>query len=248
MIGIGTVMIRISLVGIFLLIYFILSLIVLPVEWLIGKVSKKARDYSCFYMVRGAFKVVLLISGTKVNIKGLENLPKNQAVLYVANHRSFFDIVIAYSLVPPLTGFVSKKEVKKIPLLSHWMVLMNCLFLDRDNIKEGLKTILQGIENVKKGISVFIFPEGTRSKTDDGLQSFKEGSLKIAEKTNCPIIPVAFSNTSAAFEDQFPKIKKANVTVEFGQPIHVSELSKDEKKFIGAYAHDKIEEMLKNNK
>lgn len=241
-------MIRISLVALFLGLYFILSLVILPLEWLIGKINRKARDFSSFYMVRGAFKVVLFLSGTKINIKGLENLPKNQSVLYVANHRSFFDIVIAYSLVPPLTGFVSKKEVKKIPLLSHWMILMNCLFLDRDNIKEGLKTILQGIENVKNGISVFIFPEGTRAKTNDGLQPFKEGSLKIAEKTNCPIIPVAFSNTSAAFEDQFPKIKKAHVTIEFGQPINLNELSKEEKKFIGAYAHDKIEEMIKNNK
>ena len=80
--------------------------------------------------------------------------------------------------------------MEKIPILRTWMANVNCLFLDRKNIKEGLKTILQGIEKVKNGISIWIFPEGTRNTNEDitELLPFKEGSLKIAEKSGCPVI------------------------------------------------------------
>lgn len=93
--------------------------------------------------------------------EGSGNIPEDTAVLYVGNHRSYFDILAGYTTVPTLLGFVAKKEMEKIPLLRTWMVNVNCLFLDRKNIKEGLKTILQGIEKVKNGVSIWIFPEGT---------------------------------------------------------------------------------------
>ena len=67
-------------------------------------------------------------------------------MLYVGNHRSYFDILVGYTKVPGLMGFVAKKEMEKIPLLSKWMLNVNCLFLDRNNIKRRFKTILAGIE------------------------------------------------------------------------------------------------------
>lgn len=82
-----------------------------------------------------------------------------------------------------------------------------CLFLDRNDTREGLKTILEGIDYIKKGISIVIFPEGTTSHTLD-LLPFKEGSFKFAEKTGCKIIPMVQNNTRACFENQFPRIKK----------------------------------------
>ena len=90
---------------------------------------------------------------------------------------------------------------------------MNCLFLDRENMKESLKVILQGIEYIKEGHSIFIMPEGTRNQ-GEGLLPFKEGSLKMAEKTGCAIIPVALSNTDAVFERQKPWVKKAHVIIQ----------------------------------
>lgn len=86
---------------------------------------------------------------------------------------------------------------------------LHCLFLDRDNIKEGMKTILTAIEKAKNGISICIFPEGTRNKTSDTFLPFHEGSFKIAEKAGVPIIPMTIVNSAAVFEDQFPKIKSA---------------------------------------
>ncbi len=240
-------MIRLILTAIFLLIFFIISLVLFLFEYILGLFSRNLRDRTSYAIVQLAFKIIIFISGAKIIVKGFDNIPKNQSVLYVGNHRSFFDIVISYSMVPPLTGFVSKKEIKKVPILSTWMKLMNCLFLDRDNIKEGLKTILQGIEMVKSGTSIFIFPEGTRSHEDLVMRDFKEGSLKIAEKSGSPIIPVAFCNTSAIFEDHFPYIKKAKVIVEYGKPIYPKELDKENQKHLGVYTHDIIQDMVAKN-
>ena len=76
------------------------------------------------------------------------------------------------------------------------------------------------------------------------MAPFKSGSMKLAQKSGCPIIPVAFKNTSALFEKQFPRIKSANVSVEFGEPILLSEMSKEEQKNIANICQEKIQEML----
>ena len=131
----------------------------------------------------------------------------------------------------------------KIPLLSNWMRNLNCQFLDRDNIKEGLKTILQCIELVKDDVSILIFPEGTRTPGNQMLP-FKEGSLKIADKSGCPVIPVAITNTEEIFEQHMPRIKSTNIIIEFGDPVNLNELSKEEKKHLGRRIQDIIKGML----
>lgn len=241
-------MIRIIITGAVAGLFFLVSAIfIIPALYIIGLFSKDKRDYLSYAFVQWAFKVVLFLAGTDIDVKGFDNIPKNQPVLYVGNHRSIFDIIISYSMVPPLTGYIAKIEIKKVPILSWWMKLMNCLFLDRDNPREGLKTILAAIDMIKEGKSVFIFPEGTRSKTDDGMIDFKEGSLKIAQKTDCPIVPVAFNNTSAIFEDQFPKLRKVKVSIEFGEPIIPSLLDAETKKHLGKYTHDIVKGMVEKN-
>lgn len=239
-------MIRFILTCIFLVSFLIISIPIFFIEYIVGKFNRRARDYSSLRIVQFAFKVILFISGTNLTILGIENIPKDQAVLYIGNHRSFYDIIISYSLVPRLTGYVSKKEMEKVPLLSIWMKYLYCLFLDRQNIKEGLKTILLGIEYVKKGISICIFPEGTRN-TQESMLTFKEGSMKIAEKTGCPIIPMAFTNTAEIFENHFPKIRRTHVILEYGKPIYVNNLLKEERKFLGAYTQNIIQEILDKN-
>ncbi|BBF44524.1 1-acyl-sn-glycerol-3-phosphate acyltransferase [Lachnospiraceae bacterium KM106-2] len=173
-------------------------------------------------------------------------MPTDEAVLYVANHRSFFDIVVIYATVPTLTGFISKKEMEKIPCISRWMRYLNCLFLDRDNIREGLKTILKGIENIKNGYSMFIAPEGTRNQGKEMLP-FKEGSFKLAEKSGCAIIPMALTNTDGAFEQHMPWIKRAKVIITYGEPIYLKDLDKDTRKHCGAYVQNIVKEMLEEN-
>lgn len=242
-------MIRLFAIAIFLVLYFLVGILAWIILFIIGKFNLSLRHKLSLKMVKGAFWIILKCAGTKVTVIGKDRIPKDKAVLYVGNHRSYFDILIIYSLVPGLTGFVAKKEMEKIPFLSTWMKLMNCLFLDRDDIKQGLKTILEGINRLKNGISICIFPEGTRNKNEDEtkLLEFKEGSLKMAEKSGCPIVPIAMNHNSEIFEDHFPKIKKTNVSIEFGEPIYIKELDKEKRKFLGAYTREIIAEIVKKN-
>lgn len=233
-------------VGLYLLIFFIISIPLFLIETIIGKINPHMKVKSSQAIVVGALKVILFVCGIKTTVIGLDNIPKDKAVLYVSNHRSYFDIVVGYTTVPNLTGFVAKKEMEKIPFLSAWMRYLNCLFLDRDNVREGLKTILEGIELIKQGYSVFISPEGTRNQGKEMLP-FKEGSLKMAEKTGCPIIPVSISNTDNIFENHLPWIRKAHVIIEYGKPVYAEELAKETRKFIGLHVQNIIKETLEKN-
>ena len=241
-------MIRLVLVLLFLLIFFIISIPMFIIEWIIGKFNHKAKSISSLRIVQLLFKIILFLCGTKTTIIGLENIPEDEPILFIGNHRGIFDVVIGYSLMKGLTGFVSKKEMNKVPIIRVWMRYLNCLFLDRHNIKEGLKTILKGIELIKKDkISISIFPEGTRN-SDDDVKPFKEGSFKFAEKSGCKIIPMVQNNTESIFENQLPFIKRAHTIIEFGKPIIMSELEKDERKVIGSYTHKIVTEIYENNK
>lgn len=241
-------MIRFLITATFVVLFLILSMPLMLAEWIIGKFNMDVKSRSSLAIVNWAFRCVTFLSGTKLIVKGRENIPDDRAVLYVGNHRSFFDIVLTYPLVKGPTGYVAKKEMEKVPLLSIWMKDLHCLFLDRDNIKEGMKTILAAIEKAKSGISICIFPEGTRNKTADTFLPFHEGSFKIAEKSGVPIIPMTIVNSAAVFEDHMPKIRKATVVIEYGKPIDVSALSREEKKNLGASVKSVIEETYFRNK
>lgn len=241
-------MIRFLLVATFVILFLVLSIPLLFIEWIIGKFNMDLKNKSSLAIVNWAFRVCLFLAGTSVTVIGEENIPKDVPVLYIGNHRSYFDILITYIRVPRPTGYIAKKEMLRYPLLSNWMKNLHCLFLDRKDIKQGLKTILTAIEKVKSGISICIFPEGTRNRVNDTFMEFHEGSFKIAEKTGCPIIPMSINNSAQIFEDHIPKIKKAHVVLEYGKPIYPAELSKEERKHLGVYTQNIIKETYFKNK
>lgn len=233
-------MIRFILEVLFVIVFLILSIPVIFVEWLISFKWPKASANSSQAIVSAAFRIVFFISGSKLTIKGEENIPSDRPVLFVPNHRSIFDIVIGYGYARKQVGFVAKKEIRKVPVFSTWMALMNCQFLDRKDLRAGLKVINKCAELIKNGTSIFIFPEGTRNKTEEPLQDFRDGSFKIAEKANCTIIPVCLNHTDDIFEKHLPKIKPTHVTIEYCKPIELEGLSREEKKQISSQVHEVI--------
>ena len=241
-------MIRTVIIVLFVVIYLVLGIPVLLIEMLIGKFSRRAKDYSCLRLVQAAFKLIMFATGVKLTVIGEENVPKDQAVLYVGNHRSYFDVVMTYARCPGLTGYIAKVEMLRIPLLRDWMKALYCLFLDRKDLKKGMKTIMTAIEKVKAGISICIFPEGTRNKVADTFLPFHGGSFKIAEKTNCPIVPMAINNAGSIFEDHLPTIKKTHVVLEYGEPIYPDQLSKEDRKRLSEITLERIQEMYFKNK
>lgn len=235
-------MIRFILVALYLFSFLILSIPVLLAEWVVGKISPAAKDKSCKAIVDWGFRCVTFLAGANVIVRGRENIPTDSAVLYVGNHRSYFDIVLTLNHFPGITGYVAKVEMLRYPLLNVWMKNIHCLFLNRNDIKKGMKTILKGIEDVKNGISLCIFPEGTRNKVPDTFLPFHDGSFKIAEKGGVPVVPMTIVNSAAVFEDHLPRMKKADVIIEFHQPIMISELDKATRKNIGTYISGLIQE------
>ncbi|HOO27086.1 MAG TPA: lysophospholipid acyltransferase family protein [Lachnospiraceae bacterium] len=240
-------MIRFISAVLFVVLFLILSIPLLIAEWIIGKCNMQVKDKSSLAIVNWAFRCVLSISGAKMHIIGEELVPKDRAVLYVGNHRSYFDVIMTYTRVPRPTGYIAKKEMLHYPLLMHWMKNLHCLFLDRTNLKSGMKTILEGIDLIKNGTSICVFPEGTRNKTDQMLP-FKEGSLKMAEKSGCPIVPIAITNSADIFENHFPKMRKTDVLIEYGKPFYPKDLTKEERKFLGSYTQNLIQTMLDDHK
>lgn len=241
------IMIRLVLAVIFVVVFLIVSLPIQGILWIVGKFNPWAKKTASLAIVSWAFNVVIFISGVKRTVIGEENVPKDKAVLYVGNHRSIFDIVLCYPRVPNPTGFIAKKEILKVPLLNIWMIYMDCLFLDRKDLKKGLEMILSAIEKVKNGISIFIYPEGTRNKTDQPLGEFHKGSFKIAQRTDCPIIPVVVTHTEDILEKHFPLIKSTHVTIEYCKPVVMSELSKEDQKNIDQYVKKIVEETYLKN-
>lgn len=233
-------MIRFILAMGWLAVFLICSIPLMFIEWIIGKFNKELHDRSSLAIVQWAFRVMIFFAGTKVMVIGEENVPKDTAVMYVGNHRSYFDIILTYIRVPRPTGYISKKEMNKIPLLGVWMRHLHCLFLDRDDIKQGLQIILTAIEKAKSGISICVFPEGTRNKGGEEMLPFHEGSFKIAEKAGVPIIPIILVNTAEIFENHLPRIKKTTVIIEYGEPIYLSKMERDERKHIGAKVREQI--------
>lgn len=240
-------MLRIIFLVLYLTLYLILGLPVLLFFWILGKKNPYKKQLYSQKIVQWGFRCCLFIAGTKITVLGRENLIRDRAVLYVPNHRSFFDILLVYTMMPGLTGLVSKQEIRKIPILRLWMNNIGCLFLDRKDIRQGMKIILTGIEQLKHGISMIIFPEGTRNKVNNTFLPFHGGSFKLSEKSDCPITPVAIYNSGAILEDHLPFVRRASVIVEFGEPIEVSMMTREEKRKLPDLTKERIVAMYEKN-
>lgn len=204
----------------------VLSIILIPFSYFLGLFSKKARDNFSFRTVQKLMGGLKVLSGARITFKGLENLPsEGETVVYIGNHRSFFDIILTYPMLPGITGFAAKLSISKWPVVGWWMHLVHCIFIDRDNQRQGLTAILEGIEYIKKGYSMMIFPEGSRSKDEGEFLEFKHGSFKLATKPKVKLVPVAYSNTAEVWENHLPFVRKADVIIEFCKPIDTSALS-----------------------
>lgn len=173
-------------------------------------------------------KQVLKKAGVKVEAKGVENVPDG-ACCFVANHQGNFDILAILASIDKPMGFIAKKEMAKIPLISRWMRNIRCVFIDRENVRESLKAINEGANNLKNGYSMVIFPEGTRSKSHN-IGEFKKGSLKMATKAKVPIVPITIDGSYKIFEEHNGWLRKGEIKLTIEKPIYLEKLSQEEQK------------------
>jgi 1-acyl-sn-glycerol-3-phosphate acyltransferase len=205
-----------------------------------GKI--KERDMLVDSVTSKWAKDLLELAGARVKVIGAENVPLDRTVLFVSNHQGNFDIPILLGCINKPKAFVAKIEILKMPLIRSWMKQMNCVFLDRSNLRQSLRVMNDATEYLKKGYSMVIFPEGTRSKGKT-MGEFKAGSLRIAIKANVPIVPVTINGSYKLMEENGFVIKSAEVEVVISKPIETAGLSKEETNEL----HEKVLSVIAGN-
>ncbi len=185
------------------------------------------RERWLHFCLRNWARILLFVAGAKVKVRGIENVPEGN-LLIVSNHQSYFDILIIVGYVPNMTGFIAKRSLKYIPILSGWMKKIHCIFINRKSLKESYDSIVDGIKAIESGVTLLIFPEGTRSKCDR-MNRFKGGSFKLATLTEVPILPITIDGTYHLFEGR-GKIKSSRVYLTIHKPIVTKGLGEEEKK------------------
>lgn len=188
---------------------------------------------------------LLALAGVKVEVTGLENLPKSGALL-VSNHQGNFDIPILLSKLDRPKSIVAKIELSKMPGISTWMKYFDCLFIDRGNARQSLQVMKDSQTLIDSGLQVIIFPEGTRSKGSTPGE-FKAAALKAALKAECPIVPIAIDGSYKAMEEQGFWIRPATVKLKVLPPIETIGMEKERARNLHEEVRSLIMEETKKN-
>lgn len=187
----------------------ILSILVFPFDY---------RHNVSDFLMKVWTNIVLFIYGVKVNVYGAENVNPSKGNIYISNHSSYLDIFIHLAKMPDNVRMIYKKEINKIPILGWAMLAAGFVPLDRGNIRSAMKSLDKTAEKIKKGLSVVIYPEGTRTK-DGTVGEFKRGMFFLADKAETDIIPVSLTNTFGLMPTGSASVKPGVVNMVIGKPV-----------------------------
>ena len=225
-------------------IYFLIKLLVKKIKFeaLKKKMTQEEIDKYAYKELWGLAKSLVVATGSTVKIKGEENIPEGSCV-FVGNHQGDFDVLVLAGYIHKPTGFIAKKELETFPFVNYWMRQQHSVFMDREDPRDSVRSILEGVANLKKGYCMAIYPEGTRSKGPE-MGEFKKGAMKLALKAGVPIVPVTINGTYKMFETQMGKRTKAvQVDLVLSKPIDTKSLTKEEQNNLS----DNIKAIIQRN-
>lgn len=206
--------------------------VLLRVKYLNIRNNNEKRDKLAFRSTTILAKLLFYVTGSKIKIIGLDNIPADEAVLFVSNHQGHMDSVIIHAFINKPKGFISIVEAFKFPILSTWMKYMKCVFIDRNDARQSLECINQGIDNLKNNHSMVVFPEGKLSNSKT-VGEFNRGWLKLATKSGVPIVPITIKNSYKILSNNGSKVSAGLVECIISKPIYINSLKKrDEIEFI----------------
>ena len=233
-----------------LLLFIYISILYLPI---IAMKDERTGVKLARKKLRWLSRIVLKSLGVKLRViyknrKNINALEREKGIIFVCNHQSNLDIPVIVSALHIDVGFVAKKEMKSWPFFNIWMKRSKCVFLNRENPREGIKDIKEAVKVVKDGYPIVIFPEGERT-LDGEILRFKKGSFKLATETNGIIVPLTLKGTFDIQKRGEWKMKRNQlVTIIVGEPIYVDSLSNGEIKELSTKVREVIEENYKKIK
>ena len=186
--------------------------------------------------------------GGNVTIKayGQENIPKDNGFMFFPNHQGMYDVLAMIDSCPKPFSLVYKMELKDIPFIKQIAKCMKAFFIDRDDVRQSMKVIIDVTQEVKNKRNYLIFAEGTRSKDGNKVGEFKGGSFKAATKAKCPIVPVALIDSFKPFDSH--SLKKVEVQVHYLAPLYYEEYKDMKTVEIAEEVKRRIEKAIEENK
>lgn len=163
----------------------------------------------------------LFLAGVKLEVSNLDKIPEGRPLIFMGNHQSNFDILTLYAALPHHFSWIAKEELFRIPLFGLAMRRAGYIPLDRGDGRRALKSMDEAAKKIRSGVSVIIFPEGTRT-LDGNLLPFKRGGFLLAAKAGVPIIPFTINGTAKINPAKTLELRKGKVTISFADPMETT--------------------------
>lgn len=177
-----------------------------------------------------------------IDSQGQENLPGEDGFIFYPNHQGMYDVLAMVESCDRPFSVVMKKELSNIFFLKQVFAILRAKAIDRDDVKQGMKVILEVAKEVSEGRNFLIFAEGTRSKNGNHPGDFKGGSFKSATKAKCPIVPVAMIDAFKPFDTG--SIDQVTVKVRYLKPLYYEEYKDMKTTEIALVVKQRIEEAI----
>lgn len=173
-------------------------------------------------------KSILVASRINVTVKGISNIDPGMSYIYMPNHQSNFDIPVLLAYLNVQFRWLAKAELFKIPIFGHAMKRAGYISIDRSNRKSAFESLGRVAKIIRNGVSVLIFPEGTRS-TDGKIRDFKKGGFVLAVDSGVPVVPVIIYGTRSVMPKKRMYIRPGNVILEILEPVETSSYTRKNK-------------------